>query len=287
MTQDKSVAVVILRLHQGLGVRESNLAATLADTVVAQRWQITGNDHLIIVRAKVIYRLEVAFAGLASPERDVWPVLYNAHRDTATHDLGLGERKRRLPTLFPTLPVKGRSADRCISVLSDQLTTHTANARHEEFDQVRLATLVREEEDLAASVKLTGRAGEFQRLVSAAYESPVRPAQLAFLDQRLVTPLSITGGLVVARTGLGDWVCAFSDVDALHAFQDATPQQNRGHVRELTGADLVRDVSGRPQPIGIVVNPSPTRSNAPGWTARRTLPLTPADVAKLAADLAR
>jgi SseB protein N-terminal domain len=142
-----------------------------------------------------------------------------------------------------------------------------------------LTAIVRQESQFATELERMRDISAFERLVQAGYTAPMLRAHEAFLAQQLITALSSTNELVVARTPRGDWVCAFGSVEALRAHQSATPRQDAGGpIVTLSGAELVRSLLTRPQAIGVVFNPTPFRSG----DACSTLHLTPADLTDLA-----
>jgi hypothetical protein len=276
---DKKSTDAVYSLHKGLGVRDSKLVDLVRTTCLAQQWDILNTDVSIVVRTKVIYRLAHIFSAMPSPDALVAPVVYNTVADPGLYDVVLKQRVDDLPLRFPGLSLSPRTTSRIIERLSAEIERHV-DLPPAPFDHQKLDAIKRQEREFADEVERLHDSTAFERLVRAGYAAPIRQAHRALLTQRLVTPLSATDHLVIARTRLGDWVCAFGSVPALRAYQAATSQQNHGD-RTLSGADLVRDLLARPHPIGVVFNPTPVRSG----DVRSTLRLPPGELADLARHL--
>jgi len=280
MALDKKTTDAVYALHKGLGVRDSKLSKLVLTTDLAPHWGITSADTSITLRAKVIYRMGQVFRTWLPPDVLVAPVIYNTSTDPELHDALLNQRVAALPHRFPTLRVAPRTADRIARRLREQVM-NSVTAAAEPFDERKLAAILRQEEEFVVELERLRGSSAFERLIRGGYTAPMRGAHQAFLTQPLVTPLSRTNGLVIARTPVGDWVCTFSSVSALRAHQATTQQDTGAAVATLSGAELVRDLLARPQPVGVVVNPTVSRSD----DARSTLRLAPADLADLADQL--
>ncbi|MCR6489413.1 hypothetical protein M8542_42010 [Amycolatopsis sp. OK19-0408] len=271
-----------LRLHKGWGIQRADLREQLGPALRAL-WGVGDDDPVDRVRAIVVLRLKAVLDEIG--DRDLAFVIWTAYNlGSVPVTANLGERLGNLKLAG----LSDRTCRRRIEVFHEHLERSLGRA-HREFGDRELRAASRwlehnsPPDDLPAVVPAPrGEVTELLRILSTpdAERAPLLVCRSieVFLAGRGFAPASGDGRVLPVELGeWGAWLCVFTDAARLDAYRAVAGPRWRRTV-EASGRDFVRDAYDRPEPTGVLINPSARR----GSDAQTALPLPPIEIARLA-----
>jgi hypothetical protein len=244
------------KLRKGDGVRRAKLHRDLGSDLRGI-WHVAEDAPPHRVRAIVFLRLSDVLAALGDPGLEaIVFAAYNIRREPMA-----GQKAARLASLPDGLSEK--TYDRRMEPFQQQLAASLqARQRVLEEHEIRRAERWFSRRPLSADTAATALISGFHR--EADEIVPV------FLDDSWCAPADESGAPEVVPLGpLGTWLCVFPDQATLTGYRTATGAPWR-FVVHRSGRELARYARARPEPTGVVVNPSRTRGS--GAKAAFSLP---------------
>jgi hypothetical protein len=235
------------------------------------------------VRAVVVLRLKAVLDEIG--DRDLAFVIWTAYNlGFVPATANLGDRLRHLKLAG----LSDRTCRRRIEIFHDHLERSLGRAHPGlgEADlrpaKLWLALNTPPDEQLVVVPAPRGEMTELLRILSTpdAERAPLLVSRSidVFLAGRGFAPAGGDGRALPVELGAwGAWLCVFTDSARLDAYRAVAGPRWRRTV-EASGRDFVRDAHDRPEPTGVLINPSARR----GADAETAFPLPPIEIARLA-----
>lgn len=268
-----------LGLHKGAGLWRPGLREWIGPEL-RRIWRITEHDPVSRVRAVVVLRLKAVLDALGRDDLAfvVWTA-YNLGVTPASDKL-----EDRLKRLEPE--VKKRTCQRRVKDFLDELE----NSLLEDQPELEEWELLEAERWLEHNTRPTVEpalrtepGGEVTKLLSI-LSSPeewfprlVSRSIDVFLTGRRHAPAAADGAPLVVDLGeRGIWMCVFTERELLDEYRAVTDKRWEKTLT-ATGRHFVGLAHARPEPTGVLIDPSASR----GAGAGTTLPLPPVEIARL------
>jgi hypothetical protein len=271
-----------LRLHKGLGIQRPDLREQLGPALRAL-WGAGDGDPVDRVRAVAVLRLKAVLDEIG--DCDLAFVIWTAYNlGVVPTSANLGDRLRHLKLAG----LSDRTCRRRIETFHEHLERSLSRA-HPDLGEAELRTAKRwlehntPPDDLPVALPAPrGEVTELLRILSTpeADRAPLLVSRSieVFLAGRGFAPAGGDGRALPVELGdWGAWLCVFTDAARLDAYRAVAGPRWRRTV-EASGRDFVRDAHDRPEPTGVLINPSARR----GADAETAFPLPPIEIARLA-----